>query len=139
MNNLRKIKINVPRWAKVAYLIISIGLIPWTIYLGFHLPTIHLTRNWDITWVGLDIAIIISLLSTGILAKLNSIYLILSATVTGTLFITDAWFDVLGYQVGSVGQSKAILMALFGELPMAIFSFGLAIRTLKHIHSKIQD
>ena len=135
MNEYRKIKVTIPGWAAGLYILISVGLVPWTIYLGFRLPTEHLARNWDITWVGLDIAIIVALLATGILAKLGSIYMVIAAVVTGALFVTDAWFDILGYRVGSLGQAEALLMAVFGELPMAFMSFALAIHSLQRLHA----
>ena len=136
MNRYRKVSINIPTWAATLYIIISIGLIPWTIYLGYDLPTRHLTKNWDITWVGLDVALIIGLLVTGILAKLKSIYVVIAATITGALFATDAWFDILGYRLGSFSFSKALFMAVFGEIPVAIMSFSLAIHVLRKLHKK---
>ncbi len=136
MEELRKVKVSIPSWAAIIYIIISIGMIPWTIFLSFHLPNQHITKNWDITWVGLDIAQIISLLITGILAKLGSIYMVLSAMTTSTLFLADAWFDILGYRLGTFGSAKAMLMALFGELPLAILSFALAVHALRRLHAK---
>ena len=136
MDQYRKVKINIPAWAATIYILISIGLIPWTIYLGFALPTRHLAHNWDITWVGLDIALIIALLVTGLLARLKSIYMIMAASVTGALFLTDAWFDILGYRMGSFGFGKALVMAVFGELPMAFLSFLLAIHALRRLHNQ---
>lgn len=135
-DDYRKVKLKIPNWAIVVYILISIGLAPWTVYLGLHLPANHITQNWDMTWVGLDIALIISLLITGILAKFESIYLISSASVTGTLFLADAWFDILGYRMGTFGSTEAILMAVLGELPMAIMSFSLAIHGLTRLHAK---
>ena len=136
MDRYRKVKVVIPAWAASLYILISVGLIPWTIYLGFNLPTKHLTRNWDITWVGLDVALIIGLLATGILVKLKSIYMIFAASITGALFLTDAWFDILGYRLGSFGFGKATLMAVCGEIPMAILSFSLAIHGLRRLHQK---
>ena len=136
MDDYRKVKIKIPRWATWLYVLIAIGMIPWTIYLSFHLPTHHLSRNWDITWVGLDAAIIASLLATALLAKFSSIYMVLSATISGTLFLTDAWFDILGYRLGSHGFAESLVMATFGEIPLAIMSFTLAIHGLRRLHSK---
>ncbi len=136
MDKYRKVKINIPPWAATIYILISIGLIPWTIYLGFALPTHHLARNWDITWVGLDITLIIGLLTTGILARLKSIYMIMAASITGTLFMTDAWFDILGYKMGSFGFGKALVMAICGEIPVALMSFILAVHGLRRLHHK---
>ena len=131
----RKVKISIPAWSARLYVIISVLLIPWAVYLSFALPTHHLSRNWDITWVGLDAALIGSLLTTGILAKLKSIYVVLTSTITATLFITDAWFDILSYHAGSKGFNEAVTMAILGEIPMAIMSLLLAVHVLKRLHS----
>lgn len=139
MEEVKKVKISIPSWAAVLYIVISLFMIPWTVFLGMHLPSQHITKNWDITWVGLDTVLIVSLLVTGILAKMDSIYMVVSAVITGTLFMTDAWFDVLGYRLGSIGFSEAMLTAFFGELPMAIMSFSLAVHGLRRLYAKKED
>jgi hypothetical protein len=139
MNDLRQIRIAIPAWATWLYVLISIGLIPWTIYLSFALPAHHLSRNWDITWVGLDVALIGSLFATGILAKLKSIYMVVTAVMTATLFITDAWFDILSYHPGSHGFNEALIMAVLGEIPMAVMSLMLAVHGLHKLHAKTED
>ena len=135
MDYYRRIKIAIPSWAAWVYVLISICLIPWTVYLSFALPTHHISRNWDITWVGLDAALIGSLLATGILAKLKSIYMIMTAMITATLFATDAWFDILSYRAGTRSFDTALLMAVVGEIPMAIMSAGLAVYGLRRLHA----
>lgn len=135
MQKHRQVKVTIPSWLAVAYILISIGLVPWTVYLSFALPEHHLSRNWDITWVGFDAALIGSLLVTGLLAKMKSIYMILASVITGTLFSTDAWFDILSYKVGARGFNEAVVMALFGEIPMAIMSFSLAVHGLRRLHA----
>jgi len=136
MEELRKVKTNIPKWAASIYILISIGMIPWVIYLGYSLHAQHISRNWDITWIGLDIAQISSLLITGLLTRIGSIYMVFTATITGTLFLADAWFDILGYKLGTFGSSEAIIMATFGEVPLAIMSYALAIHGLNRLHAK---
>lgn len=136
MDQYKKVKIAIPAWAASIYIIISLMMIPWTAFLGFHLPTQHIARNWDITWVGLDATQIASLFITGFLARASSIYMVVSAPITGTLFMTDAWFDILGYRLGSLGFSEALFMALVAEIPLALMSFSLAIHGLRRLHSK---
>ena len=129
-------KVTLPSWASSLFIVISMILIPWTIYLSFALPAHHLSKNWDITWVGLDGIIILSLLSTGILARNRSIYVVISAIITGTLFITDAWFDILSYHWFSRGFNIALVMAIFGEIPMTIMNYSLAIHVLRKLHNQ---
>jgi len=135
MKHENKIKLNIPTWAAVFYVIISIGMIPWVLYLAISLPANHTTRNWDIIWVGLDIAEITALLVTAWLAKIKSLYVIFFAIITGTLFLMDAWFDILSYHSGSAGFNNALLMAIFGELPLATLSYLLAISSIKKLKS----
>lgn len=132
--NFKTLHLNVPSWAATLYILISIGLIPWTIYLGFRLPTHHTTHNWDVAWVGLDIGLVLTLLATGILAKLHSLYTIIVAVIAGTLLLADAWFDITGYRIGSRGFDEALLMAIFGELPLALMSFTLAVHGVRKLH-----
>lgn len=132
----KTIEFSIPKWATLAYIIIAIVLIPWTVYLGFHLPTAHITLDWDVLWVGLDLAIILTLLLTGIFAAKKSIYTIIFATINASLFLTDAWFDVFSYRASTYGSAEAIIMAIFGEIPMAIFGYSLAIRGLERLHQK---
>jgi hypothetical protein len=136
MEELKKVKTNIPKWATTIYILISIGMIPWVIYLGVSLHAQHISRNWSITWVGLDITQISLLLITGLLTRLKSIYMIFTAAITGTLFLTDAWFDILAYRLGTFGSSEAILMAIFGEVPLAIMSYMLAIHGIHQLHKK---
>ena len=138
MNDLRQIKITIPTWSAWLYVVISIGLVPWTIYLSFALPAHHLAHYWDATWVGLDSALIGALFATGILAKLKSIYMVVAAVITATLFVTDAWFDILSYRPGTHGFTEALIMAVLGEIPMAAMSLMLAIHGLRKLHAKTE-
>src|SRR5216684_2941450 len=99
MNDI-KLHINIPRWAAVLYVLGSLLVLPWTVYLDQNLPTHHLFRHWDIAWVGLDIGLVISLLLTGILAFRKSLWVVLAATVTSSFLLVDAWFDVMGSRPG---------------------------------------
>ena len=134
MIRFKILHLNIPSWAATLYILISIGLIPWTIYLGFRLPAHHTTHNWDIAWVGLDIGLVLTLLATGILARLHSLYTIIFAIVAGTLLLADAWFDITGYKIGSHGFDEALLMAILGELPLALMSFILAVHGVRKLH-----
>ena len=134
MNHFKRLHLNIPSWAATLYILISLGLIPWTVFLGFRLPSHHTTHNWDVAWVGLDIGLVLTLLATGILAKLRSLYTVIAAVAAGTLLLADAWFDMTGYRIGSHGFNQAFLMAVFGELPLALMSFALAMHALRKLH-----
>jgi hypothetical protein len=134
MKNL-KVRIEVPAWAAVLYILGSIIVLPWTIYLDQSLPTRHLFRHWDIAWVGLDIGLLISLLATGILAYRKSLWVAFASVMTGTFLIIDAWFDVMGAHPGRE-LAQAVLAAILLELPLAALSFRLAYHTLHRAYER---
>lgn len=124
------LKIPVPTWAAQIYIVLSIILIPWTVYLSASLPTYHLSDHWDVSWTGLDIGIIITLLLTGLFAALKSQWIVISASTVGSLLVVDAWFDVMSERRG-LQLHEAILLAIFIELPLAFGSYYLAYKVLK--------
>ena len=107
----------------------SIILVPWVIYLAITLPTKHITKHYDLSWVGFDIGVMLSLLVTGMLAKVRSPAVSLSASSTATFLLVDAWFDLVTSTPGKE-LNEAIVLALFVEIPMALISFFIAYRAL---------
>jgi hypothetical protein len=129
-----KLKIIVPSWPALIYIVMAIILLPWTIYLGASLPTHHLSTHWDISWTGLDAAIIATMLLTGLFAYLKSRWIIISSSTVGSLLLIDAWFDVISERRG-VQLHEAIILAIFIEIPLAIISYYIAYQTLED-HTK---
>lgn len=115
----------------VLYPLFALCLLPWTLYLSQSLPEHQLTVNWDVSWVGLNIALIVSLVTTGYLSYLQSRWVAMSATVLGSVLVLDAWFDVLS-QRGGDDLRQAIMLAIFIELPIALASFVIAGRALTY-------
>ncbi len=128
MDNL-KIKLRIPSWAAKLYISLSLITIPWTIYLDYNLPVRHVFHHWDVAWVGLDAALIIMLLLTGLLASRKSLWVVITAVTTGSLLIIDAWFDVLGASAGKRFLIALVLACLI-ELPLAFISYSLAYRAI---------
>src|SRR5579884_3629533 len=112
-----KVHFSVPHWLATLYIVGSLLTVPWTINLGENLPTHHIFKHWDMVWVGLDVALILSLLLTGILAYRRSLWVVLSATASSSLLLVDAWFDVLGSHAGKE-LFHALLEAGVVEVPM---------------------
>jgi hypothetical protein len=125
------VKLNIPTWASRLYIILGLVLLPYTIYLGSTLPQHHLSTHWDISWTGLDIALVLSMICTGILAYTKSMWLIITASTTGSLLLVEAWFDVMSER-GSYQLHQAILLAVAFEIPFALMSYYLAIHTIKY-------
>ncbi|MCO6006149.1 hypothetical protein NE236_14235 [Actinoallomurus purpureus] len=115
----------VPRW--VGWLVIAAGvaMLPWITGLSFVLPTSHETAHYNASWIGFDLGLCAMLLRTGWLAQKGREHIELSAAMTGTLLLVDAWFDVV--TADSRGELMlALALALFGELPLAAFFLWIA-------------
>ena len=123
--------LRIPSWTVRLYILLAIVLLPWTIYLGLTLPSHHLSAHWDVSWTGLDIGLISSLIATAGLAYLRSILVVITAATTGSLLLVDAWFDVMSERRAS-DFHQALVLAFVFELPLAILSYYLATHALKH-------
>lgn len=125
----KSVHLPIPRWASLTYALFCVVLIPWTAYLSWVLPRRHLSQHWDISWTGLDIGIMLTLLATAWLAKMKSRWVAISATMVGTLLVADAWFDTMTSRVNR-GLGQALFLAICIEIPVAIMSFSIAYRVL---------
>lgn len=119
----------------VIYPLFAMVLLPWTLYLSQSLPDRHISIHWDVSWIGLNIALIIAFLATGYLSYLQSRWVAISASILGSILVLDAWFDILS-QHNPNELRTAILMAVFVELPVALTSFIIAGRALNHDKTK---
>ncbi len=126
----------LPHWIAWLYGLLALLTVPWTVYLGVSLPTRHLSSHWDVAWVGLDIAIICMLLLNALYAYKESKWLIMSATATTTLLLTDTWFDITSSRSGH-GLWQAVVLAVLIEWPLALLTFSVAMKLVKHEHPKI--
>ena len=112
----------------VAYGAIGIGLLPWAFWLSASLPPSHHSHHWDLAWSGFDVGLAICFCGTAIAAHRRSPWIAAFAAATGTLLLTDAWFDVILESHGSE-EPTAIFEAVVFEVPTAIFCFWIAYRT----------
>jgi hypothetical protein len=108
----------VPRWVTISLSLTAIGLVPWTLWLTFSLPSKHVTDHYDLAWVGFDIGLAAAFAATALAAYRASNWLVPSAAVTGTMLLCDAWFDVVTSGRGGE-RLEAVLEAVFAELPLA--------------------
>jgi hypothetical protein len=115
----------VPRWAGWLVIAAGVAMLPWITGLSFVLPTSHEAAHYDDSWVGFDLGLCAMLLRTGWLAQKGREHIELSAAITGTLLLVDAWFDVV--TAGSHSElTLALALALFCELPLAVFFLWIA-------------
>ena len=108
----------LPRWLPRLLALAAIGLVPWTLWLTFSLPSRHVTDSYDVAWVGFDIALACVFAATAWATLRYSHWLVPLAAITGTMLVCDAWFDVVSSS-GSGERLSAILEAVFAELPLA--------------------
>lgn len=111
-------RVPLPRWVPPLLGLVAVGLVPWTLWLTFTLPARHVTEHYRAAWVGFDVALAAAFAVTAFAALRFSRWLQVSAAVTGTLLVCDAWFDWIT-AVGGWERLEAGLEATFAELPLA--------------------
>jgi hypothetical protein len=115
-------------WAGPAFILFSVVLVPWTVFLGFELPDRQESSHYNIAWVGFDVMLLVVLAATGFFALRRSHFLALGATAAATLLVVDAWFDVMTSPPG--GQFlESLASAVLIELPLAAVCGWLAYHT----------
>lgn len=115
----------VPPWIAPAFVLSAIVLVLWTGYLFGTLPPDYTANNWSTAWAGFDIGLALALGSTAVLIVRRSPFAEVTATVTGTLLICDAWFDVMTSR-GTSAVAQATVEAVLFELPLAVLCFWIA-------------
>jgi hypothetical protein len=115
-------------WIVLGFAAAGLVMLPWTIWLSMSLKPHHETNRWDIAWSGFDTGLAILFIATSFAAYHRSPWVGALAGATGTLLVTDAWFDiVLESHADELRQS--IALAIFAELPLAALCFWIAQRT----------
>lgn len=115
----------VPRWVPPLLGFCTVALIPWTIALAIDLPERTVAHHWDLAWVVFDIAIAAGLGATAYTVLRRPSLAEMYASVTGTLLLVDAWFDVMTAAPGTE-TGAAIASAALAEVPLAILCFVIA-------------
>jgi len=118
--------IELPRWVAPLALLCAIGLVPWIVYLAMALPSHTRAEHYDLAWVGYDAGMLVALAALGYCAIRRSPLTGVLASVTATLLVTDAWFDVVttarrGPFIMSVVSAAVI------ELPLAVLCTFVAV------------
>ena len=110
----------------------GVGLLPWAVWLSTSLPPRHHSAHWDVAWSGFDVGLAVCFCGTAISAYRRSPWLGAFAAATGTLLLTDAWFDVVLESHGNE-EMTAVFEALVFELPTAALCYWIAYRTERFI------
>lgn len=113
----------------VAVLLVGAVLeIVWAVYLGWKLPRHYVADNWDLAWVGLDVAEIAMLFGAAWAAWRQRAVLIVFLIAAATMFLLDAWFDITTANHGDELQS--VVLAVCVEVPSAIVLLWVARRAV---------
>jgi hypothetical protein len=111
-------QVPMPTWVTPVLSLAALALVPWTLWLTFSLPMQRVAHNYDIAWVGFDVALLAAFAATSWAAYHGSHWLVPLAAVLGTMLICDAWFDVVTAHGGGE-RLESVLSATFAELPLA--------------------
>lgn len=107
----------------------SVAMIPWLGYLSVTLPENYVAHNWQVTWVGFDMLLVIFMLATAVFGYLRRQVVLFAAFTSGVLLICDAWFDLM--TAGPRDVWLSLCTALLIELPLAFFLISGALRILR--------
>ncbi len=121
------VSVGSPRAARrigIAYLVLSVAMLPWIGWLSWQLPPETVAHNNDIAWPGFDLMLLAGLATTGIWALRRSRYLTIAASATAALLVVDAWFDIT---TSSSDERWVSLGLAFIELPLAGLCLWLAV------------
>jgi hypothetical protein len=114
------------------YTAAAVGLLPWIAYLAVSLPRRDLDMHYRAAWVGFDLLLVFAIVRTAYMAFRIDPRVQFPATATATLLFVDAWFDIT--TSGSHAAAfEAILLALFVEIPAAVFSIYMARRVSRQV------
>jgi hypothetical protein len=118
----------LPKWVVVFFLGGAVVLIPW-IVLMFTVPgVVNVSPRWTLVWGGFDCFLVLGFAVTAFNLINRSPRGAVTAAMTGTMLLIDAWFDVLTTHRG--GLLLSILMAVFAEIPCAVICFYVSRRIM---------
>lgn len=113
-------RLPLPRWIGPLAIGSIVGFLPWIVYLGFTLPAKVHAEHYDIAWLGFDSAMWTMLAALAFCAIRRHAATGAVAAMASVMLIVDAWFDVFTSSAQHGEMALAIVLALCGELPLAI-------------------
>lgn len=107
----------------------GVAMLPWLAALSYFVPRTATAAHWNVAWVGLDTLEALGLFATGRLIVHGDRRYAVTAALTGTALLIDAWFDILT-STSRGGLLTTVLMAGLVELPLSCLCFVLAFRAV---------
>ena len=118
-------------WRRRLALLIVLGgcvvLAAWIGVLAVTLPKHFHATHWRGAWVGFDVGLLAAFAATAWASWRQRQVLILCLTVTGTLLLCDAWFDLI-LDIGTDEFWTSVFTAAVAEIPLALLMFNAARR-----------
>ncbi|MDQ6938332.1 MAG: hypothetical protein M3140_11600 [Actinomycetota bacterium] len=118
----------LPRWFAALVALAATGLIPWIVYLAVDLPEESRVANYDVGWIGFDVAMFAVLVAVTVTAVRRTVWVEPLATIAATMLVIDAWFDVVSAPT-SADRLLAVASAVVVELPLALICAWVAQNT----------
>ena len=115
----------LPTWTGWVLLALGVLTLPWIAGLAVELPSRSEAAHYDVSWTGFDVLLCLLLLRTGWSALHDLEHVEITAAMTGSLLIVDAWFDVMSAP-DTTQFLIALAMAVLVELPLACFCLWIA-------------
>jgi hypothetical protein len=113
----------------------AVVLVPWIAYLAITLPPRYVADNWDVTWVGFDVLLLVMMVATAVLGYLRRQMLVMTAFATGVLLVCDAWFDVVTAHGND--QTWSVVSAVVVELPLAALFIAGSLQILRLVAARL--
>ncbi|HET9761392.1 MAG TPA: hypothetical protein VFP51_16670 [Nocardioidaceae bacterium] len=113
----------------------AVVLVPWIAYLAITLPPRYVADNWDVTWVGFDVLLLVMMVATAVLGYLRRQMLVMTAFATGVLLVCDAWFDVVTAHGND--QTWSVVSAVVVELPLAALFITGSLQILRLVAARL--
>ena len=129
-------QVPLPRWVTPVLTFAAVALIPWTLWLTFSLPRQRVADNYDLAWVGFDVALLAAFGATSWAAWQGSRWLVPLAAATGTMLVCDAWFDIVTAH-GMDERIESLLSAVFAELPLAAICVFIIVDAERFRHATV--
>jgi hypothetical protein len=102
----------------------------WIALLMVTLPKNYHSHHWRGAWVGFDFALLGAFAATAWASWRERQVLIILLTITGTLLLCDAWFDLL-LDLGTHEIWTSVFSAAVAEIPLATMMFIAARRLMR--------
>jgi hypothetical protein len=118
----RGLRARYGRWRRPLVVMASVtavvAFLGWITAQALTLPTHYQANNWNVAWVGFDVMLLISLLTTGWAVARHRPWSGTALIVSAAMLICDAWFDVTTAS-GAAATFVSVGLAAGVELPAA--------------------